>query len=146
GTAVAAPAITLVANAEGEAPVIAPNTWVEIKGSNLAPAGDTRAWETSDFFASQMTTQLGEGSGTVKRRSAYVYFVSTGQTNIRTPPDPMQGAVRVQVTVAGIAGAPVSVEAQPLAPSFFVFNGGPQVAAEHSDGTLLGAASLFPGL
>ena len=34
-----APGISLVANAEGEAPTIAPNTWVEIKGSNLAPVG-----------------------------------------------------------------------------------------------------------
>jgi hypothetical protein len=33
------PAITLVANAEGENPAIAPNTWVEIKGSNLARIG-----------------------------------------------------------------------------------------------------------
>src|SRR5579883_1143183 len=39
-----APAITKVANAEGESAVIAPNTWVEIKGSNVAPAGDTRVW------------------------------------------------------------------------------------------------------
>ncbi len=28
----------MVANAEGESPTIAPNTWVEVKGSNLAPA------------------------------------------------------------------------------------------------------------
>jgi hypothetical protein len=40
--AVPAPAVTLVANAEGETPQIAPNTWVEIKGTNLAPAGESR--------------------------------------------------------------------------------------------------------
>ncbi len=38
------PIITLVANAEGENPVIAPNTWVEIKGQNLSKAGDSRVW------------------------------------------------------------------------------------------------------
>lgn len=43
------PVISLVANAEGESPMIAPNTWVEIKGSNLAPAGDARIWQGSDF-------------------------------------------------------------------------------------------------
>jgi len=32
-------AITLVANAEGESPMIAPSRWVEVKGSKLAPAG-----------------------------------------------------------------------------------------------------------
>src|SRR5262249_31091396 len=38
----AAPVITLAANAEGESPVIAPNTWVEIKGEGLSLTGDTR--------------------------------------------------------------------------------------------------------
>ena len=36
------PVILLVANAEGENPVIAPNTWVEIKGTHLASGGDSR--------------------------------------------------------------------------------------------------------
>jgi hypothetical protein len=40
----AQPTIALVANAEGENPVIAPNTWVEVKGANLSKAGDSRAW------------------------------------------------------------------------------------------------------
>jgi len=44
-----APAISLVANAFGESPTIAPNTWVEIKGSNLAPVGDARIWQDSDL-------------------------------------------------------------------------------------------------
>jgi hypothetical protein len=34
------PVISLVANAEGEDPVIAPNTCVEIKGTRLASSGD----------------------------------------------------------------------------------------------------------
>ena len=37
GASTPRPVISLVANAEGGAPAIAPNTWVEIKGSNLAP-------------------------------------------------------------------------------------------------------------
>src|SRR3984957_15916867 len=44
----ATPTITLVANAEGGVATIAPNTWVEIKGSNLGPTGDTRTWGNSD--------------------------------------------------------------------------------------------------
>jgi YD repeat-containing protein len=35
-----APVITLVANAFGDTPLIATNTWLEIKGSNLAPADE----------------------------------------------------------------------------------------------------------
>src|SRR5579871_3172811 len=49
------PAITLVANAEGETPTIAPNTWVEIKGSNLAAPGDSRIWQGSDFSVGGLT-------------------------------------------------------------------------------------------
>jgi hypothetical protein len=37
-------------------PAIAPNTWVEIKGTNLAPAGDTRIWAGADFVNNQMPT------------------------------------------------------------------------------------------
>src|SRR5690242_14091325 len=48
------PLISKIANAEGESATIAPNTWVEIKGSNLAAAGDTRIWQGSDFTSAQM--------------------------------------------------------------------------------------------
>jgi hypothetical protein len=36
------PSISLVANAEGDGPAIAPNTWAEIKGSGLSLTGDSR--------------------------------------------------------------------------------------------------------
>jgi hypothetical protein len=55
-----APTITLVANAEGETPSIAPNTWVEIKGSNLAAPGDSRIWQGSDFVANSIADQVGQ--------------------------------------------------------------------------------------
>jgi uncharacterized protein (TIGR03437 family) len=135
-----------VANAEGEAQLIAPNTWVEVKGTNLAPAGDTRTWAGSDFFGGQMPTQLDGVSVTVNGKAAYVYYISQQQINILTPPDAIQGTVRVQVTSGGLVGPAVNVTAAPLAPAFFVFSGGPQVAAEHADGSLLGAPSLYPGL
>jgi uncharacterized protein (TIGR03437 family) len=145
GSTAPAPAITLVANAEGDVPVIAPNTWVEVKGANLAPAGDTRVWQGSDFFGGQMPTQLDGVSVMVNGKAAYVYYISQQQINILTPPDAMQGTVRIQVTSAGVPSALVNAEAQAVAPAFFVFNGGPQVAAEHSDGSFLGSTTLYPG-
>ena len=81
------PFISKVANAEGEAPLIAPNTWVEVKGSNLAPACDTRIWQGSDFVNSQMPTSLDGVSVTVNGMAAYVYYISPTQVNILTPPD-----------------------------------------------------------
>lgn len=139
------PVISQVANAEGEAATIAPNTWVEIKGSNLAPGGDTRSWQTSDFTDGKMPTQLDGVSVMVNGKSAFVYYISPTQVNILTAPDGMQGSVQVQLTNGGVASAAFTVQAQPLSPSFFVFNGGPYVAAVHLNGGLIGPATLYPG-
>ena len=141
--AAAAPAISLVANAEGENPVIAPNTWVEIKGQRLAPAGDSRIWMNSDFTGNQLPAQLDGVSVTVNGKSAYVYYISPTQINILTPPDAMTGPVQVVVTSNGAVSAPYTAQAQALSPSFFVINGGPYVAALHpADNSLVGPASL----
>ncbi len=40
----------------------------------------------------------------------------------------------------------MNVQSQPFAPSFFVFNGGPYVTAEHADGSFLGPTTLYPKL
>jgi len=142
----AAPAIILVANAEGESPSIAPNTWVEIKGTNLAPAGDTRSWLVSDFVNNQLPSQLDGVSVTVNGKSAFVYYISPTQVNILTLPDAMQGSVPVKLTTGGVTSAAFTVQAQQLSPSFFVFNGGPYAAAVHLDGSYVGPTSLYPGL
>jgi uncharacterized protein (TIGR03437 family) len=136
--------ISLVANAEGENITIAPNTWVEIKGSNLAPAGDSRIWKTSDFVNNQMPRQLDGVGVTVNGKSGYVYYISPTQVNILTPPDAMQGPVNIVLT-GGATSASFTAQAQPISPSFFVFNGGPYIAATHANGTQLGPVSLYPG-
>ena len=138
------PAISLVANAEGESATIAPNTWVEIKGSNLAP--DSRSWTNADFSGNTMPVQLDKVSATVNGKAAYVYYISPGQVNILTPPDAMTGSVPVVLTSNGSVSTAFSAQAQAVSPSFFVFNGGPYVAAVHLDGSLIGPAALYAGL
>jgi uncharacterized protein (TIGR03437 family) len=138
------PAITLVANAEGEAPLIAPNTWVEIKGTNLAPAGDTRIWGASDFVDDQMPTNLDGVSVTVNGAPAYVYYISPTQVNVLTPPGAFSGPVNVVLT-NGTPSAAFSVQAQAESPSFFVVNGGPYIIATHANGSLIGPSTLYPG-
>lgn len=138
------PVISKVANAEGESLTIAPNAWVEIKGQNLAPAGDSRIWKISGFVNNQMPKQLDGVSVTVNGKSAYVYYISPTQVNILTPPDAMQGPVHIVVT-GGATSASFTAQAQSISPSFFVFNGGPYIAATHANGTLLGPVSLYPG-
>jgi uncharacterized protein (TIGR03437 family) len=146
GAPSSAPVITLVANAEGETPLIAPNTWVEIKGSNLAPSGDSRIWQGFDFSGGQMPAQLDGVSVTVNGKNAFVYYISPTQVNILTPPDAMLGNVAVKVTAGGLTSAAANVNAQAISPSFFIFGAGPYVAAEHANGSFLGPSSLYPGL
>ena len=140
-----APVISLVANAEGESPTIAPNTWVEIKGANLSPAGDTRTWQNSDFANGQMPTALDGVSVTVNGQPAYVYYISPTEVNVLTPPLGLPAVIQVQLTNNGVASAPTEVAANTFSPSFFVFSGGPYVAAQHLDGSLVGPTGLYPG-
>jgi len=144
------PAITLVANAFGDTPLIAPNMWVEIKGSNLAPAGDTRIWQDKDFANSLLPQQLDGVSVMVNGKPAYVYYISPAQVNILTPPDAMSGPVQVQLTNGGITSNVFTVQAAAQALSFFDFvssTGLDYVYGRHtSDSSLIGPASLFSGL
>jgi uncharacterized protein (TIGR03437 family) len=140
------PSIALVANAEGETPTIAANMWVEIKGVNLAPAGDSRTWRTSDFVNNQLPVQLDGVSATVNGTPAYVYYISPAQVNILTPPNAISESVQVQLTNNGVTSSPVPAAAAAVAPSFFVFNGGPYLAATHLNGAYVGPPSLVPGL
>jgi uncharacterized protein (TIGR03437 family) len=145
-TAQPAPVISKVANAEGESPTIAPNTWIEIKGANLAPSGDSRIWQSSDFVNGNMPTQLDGISATVNGKPAFVYFISPTQVNVLIPPDAITGSVQVVLTNNGAVSTPFTVQAQLLSPSFFVFNDNQHVAAVHADGGLLGPASMsVPG-
>ena len=147
-----APAISLVANAEGVSPTIAPNTWVEIKGSNLAPVGVSSAgcspgycWQASDFVGNQMPVQLDKVGVMVNGKNAYVYYISPTQINILTPPDALEANVLVVAMNNGVASAAFTALAQPLSPSFFVFDG-KHVVAQHLSYTDVGPTSLYPGL
>jgi uncharacterized protein (TIGR03437 family) len=139
------PEISLVANAEGESATIAPNTWVEVKGLGLSPAGDSRIWQGSDFVNNQMSTQLDGVSVTVNGKPAYVYYISPTQVNALTPPDAITGPIQVVLTYNG-ASASYTAPSQRTSPSFFVFDSAGDIAATHADGTLLGPSTLYPGL
>jgi uncharacterized protein (TIGR03437 family) len=110
------PVIALVANAAGENPVIAPNTWVEIKGTQLASSGDVRTWQNSEFHNNQLRVSLDWVSVTVNGKAAYVYHISPTQVNVLTPPDAMAGSVPVRVANNGQVSAAFSVKAQASPP------------------------------
>jgi uncharacterized protein (TIGR03437 family) len=140
-----APVILAVINAAGGNPAIAPNTWVEINGLNLAPAGDVRVWQTPDFIGNQLPVGLDGVSVQVNGENVYVYYISSNQINILTPADLGPGPVQVKVIVDGFASAAFTAQAQQVSPSLFAFGGGPYVTAVHADGSLIGPANLYPG-
>jgi uncharacterized protein (TIGR03437 family) len=146
------PVISVVANSTGEAPEIAPNTWIEIKGANLGPVGVSSpncapgyCWQGSDFVNNQLPTTVHGVSVLVNGKSAFVYYISPTQVNVLTPLDSSQGSITVELINGVGTSGPVSVQLRPLAPGFFQFAGG-YAAATHVNGSLLGPTTLYPGL
>ena len=140
------PLITSVANAAGHSPNIAPNTWIELHGANLAPAGDSRTWQTADFANNLMPTQLDGVSVTVNGTRAYISYISPGQINFLTPPAALTQSVSIQVTNAMGTSAPFVVQSQTISPAFFTMGSTTYIAAEHTNGSYLGPTSLYPGV
>lgn len=139
------PAITSVTNAFSSGTTIAPNMWVAIKGTNLAPPGDSRIWMTPDFVNNRLPTQLDGVSATVNGKAAFIYYISSTQLNILTPPDALSGPVQVQTSVNGAVSNTTMVPTASISPSFFVFDG-VHVVGTHLSGADLGPATLYPGL
>jgi uncharacterized protein (TIGR03437 family) len=86
----------------------------------------------------------------VNGKAAFVYYISPTQVNVLAPPDAMTGlnqpgSVQVVLTNNGAVSAAYSAQAQTMSLSFFVFGGGPYVAAVHLSGALIGPATLYPG-
>jgi uncharacterized protein (TIGR03437 family) len=143
------PVISLVANAFGESPIIAPNTWVIVRGLNLAPSGDIRVWLGSDFINGQMPVQLDGVSVKVNGKSAYLFYISPTQINILIPPDALSGPIQVQLTNNGVASNVLTVQSQAQSLSFFEVpspGGQHYVVGRHLDGGLVGPDTLYPGL
>ena len=129
-----------VTNAGQIAGGIAPNTYVTIKGADLAAT--KRTWTTADFGTSgtALPTSLDGISVTLNSAPAYVEYISPIQINILTPPDlPTSGPIAVVVTDNGLASGSVNVTAQAVAPSFFLIDTAGHVAAQHANFSSVGS-------
>jgi uncharacterized protein (TIGR03437 family) len=140
-----APVISGVYNAAGESPVIGGNTWIEIKGTNLAQT--KRSWSDQDFVNGQMPVQIDGVSATVNGKPAFVEYVSPSQINVLTPLDAATGAVAVQNRNTTGTSAPVNATMAAYPLGFFVFYAASDkyAAAQHEDYSLLGPTDLYPG-
>jgi uncharacterized protein (TIGR03437 family) len=121
----------------GEFSAIAPGSWIEIYGTNLATT--TRGWATSDFSGNNAPTSLSGTSVTIGGQSAFVDYVSPIQVNAQVPSNVAPGSQSVIVkTPSGTtASSTITVnQTEPglLAPPQFLIGQTQYVGALFSDG------------
>jgi len=62
---------------------VAPGSWIEIYGTNLAAL--TRQWNAGDFTGVNAPTQLNNTTVSIGGQSAFVEYISSGQVNAQVP-------------------------------------------------------------
>ena len=130
------------ASAFGQFASVAPGSWIEIYGSNLATS--MRGWSSADFTGVNAPTSLDRTSVTIAGQAAFVDYISPGQVNVQVPNGGLGSQTVIVSNASGSSSAyPITVNAvQPgllAAPSFNV--GGKQyVAALFSAGTTFALA------
>ena len=136
---------TSVTNAAQSGAGIAANTYITIKGNNLAPT--KRSWTTADFGATgkALPTSLDGVTVTVNGEPAYIIYISPVQINLLTPTDlAPSGDIAVQMSDSTLTSSSVTVSAQAVAPSFFLADVAGHVAAVHTNFTRVGTATSSP--
>src|ERR1035438_4118758 len=101
-----------------------------------------------------MPTNLDGVSVTVNGKAAFVYFYcsavtstvcATDQIDVLTPLDNTTGPAQVVVTSGATVSTTFTVNMKAVVPTFLLFNASGPVVATHSDYSLLGATTLYPG-
>lgn len=130
-------------NAAGSQAGISSGSWITIYGDHLS--GTTRIWGSADFTGNKLPAALDGVSVEVNGKPAAVYFISPAQINALAPSDSTLGPVNVVVTNPQGTSAAAAATLQAYSPAFFLFD--PQnrryLAAEHTNGKLLGRPGLF---
>jgi len=137
-------------NVSGGGVNIAQNTFIELRGTNLAPnavgPGGLNWGSAPEFASGKMPTQLDGVSVTVNGKPAYVNYISSTQVNVLTPLDTALGSVQIQLTNGTNVSAPFTAHMNAVAPAFFLLSGSSYVVATHADNSLVGPMSLsVPG-
>ena len=137
----ALPVVTSVVNGANFLAGIAPNTWVTIRGRNLAPRTDV--WN-SYIIDGYLPTTVAGVSVTVGGRPAYVQYVSPSQINVVTAADAGIGLLQVIVTTPAGPSAPFSAFSSTYSPAFFVWPNN-QAVATHTNFSWAAKSGTFAG-
>ncbi|HEX5227415.1 MAG TPA: kelch repeat-containing protein [Bryobacteraceae bacterium] len=129
---------------------VAPGSWIEIYGSNLAP--DTRQWATSDFSGSDAPTSLDGVEVLIGGQNAFVDYISSGQINAQLPSTISTGAALPLSVMNGTTSSSsvnITVHAlQPglLAPASLQIGGKQYVVAVLPDGAYVLPSGAISGV
>jgi len=143
GTFDATPVILAVISASsfGAFSAVAPGTWMEIYGTNLANVV-SQTWDGADFNGNAAPTALASTTVTIGGLSAFIDFVSPLQVNALSPSNTAIGPQPVVVTTPGGTSAPFTptvnaTEAGLDAPTSFNIAGVQYAVAMFADGSFV---------
>ena len=127
-------------SAFGGFPAVAPGSWIEIHGSNLAT--HARDWTVADFHGAQAPTSLDGTAVTIGGQAAFISYISPTQINAQVPSGVALGPQTIRVTTAAGASDPQTIavnQIQPglLAPASLKVGDKQYTEAIFSDGTTL---------
>jgi uncharacterized protein (TIGR03437 family) len=141
GTFDATPVILAVISASsfGAFSAVAPGTWMEIYGTNLANVV-SQDWSGADFTGNVAPTALGGTTLTIGGLPAYIDYVSPLQVNALSPSNTATGPQPVVITTPGGTSAPYTptvnaTEPGLLAPASFNIGGTQYAVAQFADGS-----------
>ncbi|HKE24648.1 MAG TPA: hypothetical protein VKB88_19935 [Bryobacteraceae bacterium] len=104
---------------------VAPGTWMEIYGTNLANVV-SQSWTGSDFKGNVAPTALGGTTVTIAGQSAFIDYVSPSQVNAQVPSNIAPGPQPVIVNTPGGTSAAFTIQVNPTEPGLLspaAFNG-----------------------
>jgi uncharacterized protein (TIGR03437 family) len=125
----------VTASAFGGFKSIAPGTWIEIYGTNLA--SDSRDWSGA-FNGVNAPTALGGTKVTIGGQAAFISYISPGQVNALVPSNVATGVQQITVTAATGTSAAYPVVVNPtaagmLAPGYLNIGGAQDLGALFPD-------------
>ncbi len=131
----------ITAGAFGASSSVAPGTWVEIYGTDLA--ADTRTWASDDFINSTIgqkaPVSLDRTSVTISGQQAYIDYISPKQVNALLPlVSPGTQQLTITTAAGNSASYPINVSTNQFAvyaPPQFLVGGNQYVGAIFNDGT-----------
>jgi uncharacterized protein (TIGR03437 family) len=129
---------------------VAPGSWIEIYGVNLA--ADSRTWGANDFNGINAPTSLDGTSVKIGGQSAYVEFIGSQQVNVQVPTGIATGPQAMVVYTGAGQSLPYTVGVEPLQPGLYApassnIGGLQYVWAQLPDGSIVlpsGATSSVP--